>query len=74
MYMYNPKVTISNLKKVKNKIYNKFNYQEKYIEKEDENMNDYLDLYLDYIVEESRNDSISNTRKQSFRLWTHYSE
>lgn len=64
MYMYNPKVTISNLKKVKNKIYNKFNYQEKYIEKEDENMNDYLDLYLDYIVEESRNDSISNTRKQ----------
>lgn len=27
-------------------------------------MSDYLDLYLDYIVEESRNDSTFNTRKQ----------
>jgi len=67
MYMYNPKVTISNLKKVKNKIYNKFNYQEKYIEKEDENMNDYLDLYLDYIVEESSEKDKSSKKPEKVK-------
>ena len=67
MYMYNPKVTISNLKKVKNKIYNKFNYQEKYIEKEDENMSDYLDLYLDYIVEESSEKDKSDKKPEKVK-------